>query len=365
MDSIDSSKNLSFTNEELNSANQWSLDEWRLNILNVSRDQMARIIPLINSTNDPDSWKDKIHIVVTTFNTLEQLESFSRASSFEQIYEAISWIIDNKDKNQAKFYPLFVGMSHENFLMLLLHGSGDHVAVLKQESISEPVQHHLTLLTHTLTSALEIQNQLFNNLERQIGALDKTSIDSDLIDNLNAGIQALLNSCKGTELVTSKALLLAWNSNRSDLIEKLSQIKEHAQKLEKLGVGQPKSSDALSTGLYTLIDKALDNVFRDEQGEVIDDNEPALEALVQFSIWYIKDYWEVGLLPHINDAQELELDYSSATEAEQIKHRTVLFETVKNNLEKIGLKTLKDLKENQIYSKAALEIYIKRNLNAF
>jgi hypothetical protein len=86
------------------------------------------------------------------------------------------------------------------------------------------------------------------------------------------------------------------------------------------------------------------------------DNTPALEALVKFNVWYIKDYREVGLLPQL-DATHIPTLFP---EQEDLKHREQLFKIAESNLEKIGLHTLADLKTERIYSKKALIEYIKK-----
>lgn len=359
MDSLDLSKASPFTNEQLNTAHQWSMEDWRQNIPKLSPDQITLILPFATPEKDPTAWKVKTHAVIESLNTPQQLEAVGRTASFEQICEILSWIAAGKDLNQAKLFPLFVGMSQETFLMLLIHASPIQQTLLKQESVSEPVQHHLTLLTHALSSTSDSQNQTFSNLEMQLSSLDLTIIEPDQIAEQEKNIEFLRETCLNTQHLSSKALVITWNSNRTDLIEKLSSIKEQSQKLANLAIGHPRYSDSPSSGLHAILEARLNSVFRDENNKLISDDEPALEALVQFSIWYINDYWEVGLLPHIPTSAELELDSTDTTEQQRIDYRKHLFDEVKENLKRLGLITLQDLKEKRIYSKAALKDFIK------
>lgn len=362
MDSFDLPKSTSFTAEQLSTANQWPIEKWRDIIPKLSPDQIALILPLATPEQDLISWKDKTHAVIEILKTPQQLEAVGRAVSFEQIYEILSWITENRDLNQVKLFPLFVGISQELFFMLLMQASSAQQLLLKQESISEPIQHHLTLLTHALSTTSESQNQTFSNLEMQLESLNLAIMTPEQISEQENVIEFLRETCLNTQLVSSKALAIAWNSNRTDLIEKLSSIKEQSQKLSNLAIGHPKLQDFPATGLYAILENRLNSVFNDENNIPLSEDEPALEALVKFSIWYINDYWEVGLLPQISTTEKLQLNSESVTEQEQIDYRKDLFAIVEKNLEKIGLLTLKDLKKNKIYSKAALKNFIQSNL---
>lgn len=360
MDSSELSKTLSFTAEQLKAAHLWSIEQWRQNISKLAPEQITLILPLASQEQDPASWKKKIRAAIDTLNTPQQLEAVGRTASFEQISEVLSWIAKNKDANQAKLFPFFVGMPQEVFLLLLMQASPEQQTLLKEESITEPIQHQLTLLTHSLSSISNSQNQTFNTLEMQLNSLDLTTIDPDQIIAQEKAIELLRETCLNTQLFSSKALALAWNSNRTDLIEKLSSIKEQSQKLSELAIGYPMISNSPPTGLYATLQNRLNVVFIDDNNKPLNDDEPALEALVKFSIWYISDYWEIGLLPHILDLSQL--NQSSALEKERMEDRLYLFEEVKKNLKKINLFTLGDLKKHKIYSKVALKNYIREHL---
>lgn len=363
MEPLDFSKTGTFTIEQLSTANQWPKEKWRDNLPKLSPDQVALIVPLATSQQDPISWKEKTHAIIEVLNTPQQLEAVGRSVSYEQIYEILSFISDNKEKIQTKLFPLFVGIPQSLFLLLLVQASPELQSLLKQESISEPVQHHLTLLTHALATTSDSQSQTFNALETHLETFDLATTTPDQISEQQKVIEFLRETCLNTQLVASKALAIAWNSNRTDLIEKLSWIKEHSQKLSHSLIGHPKLQESPAAGLYAILETRLDSVFNDENNLPLNDDEPALEALIKFSIWYIKDYWEVGLLPQVSDLADLQMnsELESVTAQEQIDHRKDLFAAVKNNLDKLGLSTLKDLKKHKIYSKTALKDFIQSN----
>lgn len=252
-------------------------------------------------------------------------------------------------------------MSYDFFLLLLIQASPFQEKLLKSESILEPIQHHLTLLIHSLSSIYAEQVQHFTFLENQVKSLDLDTVEQEQIIEQEKAIENLRKSFINIQFLCSKALAIAWNSNRADLIEKLSSIKEQSQKFSTLVIGHQGHPDSPPTGLYDVLKNQLNKVFNDDNNQPLSDDEPAIEALVKFSIWYITDYWEMHLLPGISHS-ELDLDIDASTEHERIDYRRKLFLEVQKNLEKLGLFTLGDLKKNMIYSKVALKNYIQKNL---
>ncbi|MBA3816000.1 MAG: hypothetical protein H0X29_05690 [Parachlamydiaceae bacterium] len=363
MDSLDLSNNPPFTSEQLADANEWSTEQWQQNIPKLSPDQIAIILPIATPQHDPNLWKDKIHTVIEVLKTPQQLEAVGRTATIEQTSEILSWI-NSKQVNQPKLFSLFLGMPQIIFLQLLVQATPEEQNILKQESLSEPIQHHLTLLTHELSSASTSHNQAFSALEMQLRSLDLETTDSEQINELEKIIELFRDACLSTQFLSSKALAIAWNSGRTDLIEKLSSFKEQSQKLSNDAIGQSSGPDASACGLYEIFENRLNSVFNDDNNNPLSDDEPTIEALVKFSIWYIKDYWEIGLLPHISQAQlELELAPSAAIKDEGKDFRKQLFDDVHKNLEKLGLVNLQNLKKNKIYSKTALKNYILSHQN--
>ena len=302
--------------------------------------------------------------MIDLLNTPQHLEAMGRAASFVQFCEILSYIAAGKDVNQAKLFSLFVGMSQEVFLPLLLQATKEQENILRRESLSEPIQHHLTLLTHGLLTISDKQNQTFSTLEMQLGSLDLATISAAQIIEQEKAIEVFRETCTKTQFICSKALAIAWNSTRMDLIEKLSSIKEQSQKLSNVSIGHPQLPDSPATGLYATFESRLESVFFDENNKVLGNDEPAIEAMVKFCIWYINDYWEVGLLPHVRSLSELDRDSNVPSEREKIDHLKFLFSEVSKNLERLNLRTLEDLKKNKIYSKIALKDFIMSHRDA-
>src|SRR5262249_20909592 len=93
----------------------------------------------------------------------------------------------------------------------------------------------------------------------------------------------------------------------------------------------------------------------------VNDDEPALEALVKLSLWYPQDYWQVGLLPQVTDPQLFEREGEISPEQRQALLERLL-EMARANLEKVGLHTAKDLKLAGICSQATLQEYLEGRL---
>ena len=90
------------------------------------------------------------------------------------------------------------------------------------------------------------------------------------------------------------------------------------------------------------------------------DDEPAVEGLVKFSVWYLKDYWELGLLPGVEKQADLDIDMEKHTEAERAEYREKLFTLARDTLDQVGLSTVGDLKNAFIFSKQTLQEYINQ-----
>lgn len=343
-------------------AKDWTADQWKSLIDKMAIEQIAVIIPLATENHDPAHWRQKTRAVIEGLSNPKKIEEVGRVCSAHQIQEIISLSATIKDSLKEKLFPLFIGMPHEVFLRLLIDATPKQLSILKQESLTEPVQHHLTLLTHDLSSRMAQANSSATAFELAVQNLNLVDIDLRQINIEHDKIITLLTSCNSINFISSKALSLAWNTNRTDLIEKLSKIKEQSQRLILQVIGKERSASSAPSGLFLLLEKRLDSVFSSPNDiEALNDEEPATEALVKFSVWYLQDYFDIGLLPDIQHIDQLELDPQNYSEKERSNHREILFQTAEQHLEQLGLFTLSDLKQAKIYSKKALKDFILAN----
>ncbi|MCE5319326.1 MAG: hypothetical protein LLG04_18420, partial [Parachlamydia sp.] len=292
-----------------------------------------------------------------------QLEAAGRNLTLAQIYALLDYAAEGDPQFHWKLSPLLVGMPHGLFAQLLLAASPHQLEVLKLEAVTEPVQHQLTLVTHEVT----------HQLPQVVDRLDQVSVDISLLPIgsqvkdpvlLKRQLKELATWHESTIQMISKVLALAWNSNRPDLIDKLSHAKEWCQKLIAT-IGKPKTPFGEAQGLYARLDENLEAVYGSpslpSSIEAADDDEPAIEGLTKLSFWYLMDYYQIGLLPEISDPALLDLDPATHSEQERLHHREQLMEAVRNNLTKMGLSSVKDLKQAGIYSREALQAYIEQH----
>lgn len=271
-------------------------------------------------------------------------------------------LLDHEGINtlHEKLSPLFVGMTTATFRALLENASQSQLKLLKQEAVTEPLQHQLTLLTDTLSNdVIAFGNDIFTK-ELELNTLPLAEITpADIQAHMN-DIESLAE--KGLDLlpIFNKALTIAWHTNRTDLIEHLSYAKEFCQKSIADVVGSARTPDHSPSGLWAILEKRLNSVYEEFEGstKTLQDDVPAMEALSKFSVWYLKDYWEIGLLPQVAGPAELELNPETHPEKECLEYREGLVLAAKHKLEQLGLFTLADLKKAQIYSRKALQGYI-------
>lgn len=282
--------------------------------------------------------------------TLKVLESLKTSTQLEEAGKGLevgqlAALLEDASSLKEKLPSLFVGLSPEVFAKFLLVIDEQQLKTLKQQSILEPLQHQLLLLAQGLSRELAQIDHSVDQFEKKLEDLEVKELNWQgmvqlLTDIANQGVA--IDSIQNR---ASRALSVAWNSGRSDLIELLSKTREQAQRYRLMIIGMPASGAKDSTGLYARLKAKLYAVY-DPQ---LDDSAPATEALVAFSVWYLKDYAEVGLIPPLLD--ESQLDRAQKEE---------LFNLAKSNLEKYGLKTLGDLKRASIFSKYCLKEYLSQ-----
>ena len=335
----------------------WSLEQWKEEGPKLTSDQISTILPLITEEYEPNQWRDKLKNLISCLEEREKLEALGRSMDIHQILEVLTIAARGDKKIQSKLTPLFVGMPQQMFRLMLKNVTPEHLKLLKQEAVTEAIQHHLTRTTHEFQANLESAMSALEAQEKKILTLPIETIGRKEIDTMMEMVQKTSQDLMGLLQEINITLAIAWNTHRLDLIEQLSQTKEYCQRTLKQVIGSPQSSSNHATGIWSLLEKRLNSVF--EEGERVFDDEPATEALVKFSVWYLEDYWKIGLLPMQAGSEELDLDPTTHSEQERLNYRDSLFKTAENNLEQLGLKTLKDLKKAHIYSKKGLIEYIQ------
>lgn len=329
------------------------LQEYALK-MNESQIRVA-ILHLADSTKP--HWSDSLHALLRGIEELPGLEAIGRVLNLAQLIEFLDFAAVNK--NQAwKLFPIFITIPHPIFSQMLLDLPEKRKQQLQLLCTLEPLQHHLLMYSHELTDLFDLLFKNYLKLENEIFTMEGRNLSSSDLTAIQHSIGELRENVNHVRSKIENALSLAWNAGNSDLIEMLSNYRERYERFLFTTIGHSAQQFAVATGLYQTLEKQLAAVFDESKDnsnvEALKDNEPALEALGRLSLWYIEDYWKIGLLPDVADPKELSLP-SLARDAQLPLHYQ---NKVKQNLKLLGLKTVKDFKRNHIVSKSILSEYI-------
>ncbi|MCE2981989.1 MAG: hypothetical protein LW832_00340 [Parachlamydia sp.] len=283
-------------------------------------------------------------------NDLGLLENLGRELSTSQ-FQAL---LDEMTESPAlikKLSPLLVGLPSPIFIQSLDQMTASQLEVVKQGSIEEPLLHQILLFIHTMENLLLSLKEEVAAKTCFIQALDPLLLSSEELENIEKNIREIKQKAKEPLPAMVNAHLILWNTGQIDLIDRLSCLKDNFHHLihETIGV-----QDEKPRGIYQILSTRLNTVY--ESPALLNDEDPSLEGLACFSIWYLKDYWFLGLLPSIS-ADRLEIEGS---ENDKHIHRQALFQLVQQRLSLLGLETVGDLKKARIFSKDMLLAYLRR-----
>lgn len=333
-------------------------------IPSLTPEQVGAITLLLHAHHE-SHWREKLTLLIENLKETKSLEAVGRNLSLTQALHLLDEFSKKEQGHLWKLSPLLVGMSHRLFSQILISTSQQHIQTLKQEVMAEPLQHHLTVTVHEITHQIPEFLVRLNTLEREIESIKASEIGHIELKTLTHKIEDEMRCYDEIITKINKSLMLVWNTNRTDLIEKFSAAKEILQKLINKVVGVRRSKTHEASGLFAKLEEHLNCVYgkiEDPQDiEALEDDDPALEALTKLSLWYLRDYWEIGLLPHIASPEELEFENALLLDEERLGSRDKNYQEVIKNLSKIGLHDVKDLKEAKIFSKVSLSEYIKKN----
>lgn len=317
-----------------------------------------QLVSLIRSCDNKSS-QLKLLAVIEHSHSTNQLEVIGQTLSTKQFLTILENIASDLKGNRISFdklSPLLVGLRSEIFCKSLKEGSELQLKTLKHEGLLEPLEKQiLNLINYTEEILLKTQVRA-QEIHQKIKELALTSIGYQTLHELQDEIEDLKFSLDDLIQILDQALAITWNTHRIDLIEKLSQLKEHVHFNLTHLVGV--KSEPSTMGLNGILQKTLFDIY-DENFKKSNIDEKAIDGLAKLSVWYLKDYWELGLLPHINNIQELEPAFKTVDE--KLAFRQKIFDLVQENLNKLGLSTIGSLKKAEIFSKGMLKEYIKNN----
>ena len=359
-------------NPDFSTCTQEQLTQW---VDSASSDDIQRaatqfsedhISPIVNSLRESPRLAEKLEktrAIVLGLSERPQIEEVGRSVDLSQALDLIDHHRELETEGLWKLGPLFVGLPTQVFTETLTKGTKPQLDVLKHEGVTEPIQHHLTLLSLDLTQRLETLTPELDSLTQQIQEVDFTTCTKPQFTSLITAIDTLRRAYQQILELSNEALAIAWNTNREDLVEKYNTIKTTAHRGVTEFVGYPKSNSRQPSGLFTLIEQALNSVYSSPDTPPLDDDTPAIEALVTFKLWYLKDYWEIGLFPSITSPDQLNLDPSTHSEEQCLQRREELFAQARRNMEKAGLTTVCDLKQALIFSRETLQDHLRTHLD--
>lgn len=324
-----------------------------------SKDQILTLI-MVLSEETSSEWREKTRAVVEGLAEKNQLEVVGSALSVDQALDLLGHYPKWEDRHRIKLIALLVGMANKTFIETLYKANQGHIQVLKLESMTEPVQHHLIMLSHLAAKQFEALDEEIIQLEKQIALINPLKMNSSDKETIENSIHALREKYKPIEISVDKGLGIAWNTGKLDLIDSLSTIKERLQRLILLTLGQPKHGNDEATGLYHELDKNLFSIYGNPANasdvQALHDEDPAIEGLARIGVWYLEDYFNLGLLP--SDQKITEAQLKDLSENERAEYRAKLFKEAEITLKRFGLTTVKDLKSAFIFSRQTLGEYL-------
>lgn len=319
-------------------------------------EDLASWVNSIDENHDPE-WHNRIVELFRQINDRLHLETLGKAVTAQQTLAIIKSCHRANVIEQSKLPPFLAGLQESVFRQVLSEAKNIEMQVLKRESLTEQIQHHLTLFIAEMGNTIRDYTILITTLEKDIDQFSVEELSKEEVLLLFERIDGVSNQFSQALEQTNQALALSWNTMRLDLIEKLNAIKDVFYKFSALVIGHPRTAEANPRGLYAKLEEKLFLVYGNPNNalEIVRDDEPAFNALSKLSLWYVQDYWDIGLLPGIKNPQLL-------PEKDLSKNRENLIQEAKNNLDKTGLRTVKDLKEALIFSKTTIKNFIENRL---
>lgn len=342
---------------------QSPIKDLKSGVASLPPQQLTACVSLLQTQDHTDSLQRLIAIIQAT-DEAARLEAVGKGFSVTQFLSILS-AIDQHALPIEKLSPLLVGLIPAVFQQALMQISDSQLEILKQESLTEPLQHQLTLFIHAFERLCQEQEAATIQLYKYVEEQKLEYLTYQLLAQIENRIKEIRKSSEGYLAAIDQALAITWTTNRLDLITNLNQLKERFFHQVHQQIGSPRSVNYPASGIFGTLEQFLNGAFApttmSEDKESLSDEDAAIEGLAKFSIWYLPDYWEIGLLPNIHKPEELELDSEKFEEKERFVHRQLLFSTIQENLNKLNLFKVSDLKKFQIYSKTMLKEYIAKN----
>jgi len=327
-------------------------------IVKMSADQVNAAFGAMDKELD-HRWKKKTRAAFVGLADRESLEAAGRALSLWQALEILDISEEMGHASHVKLSPVLVGLPYRVFLSILRIATAKQLEILKHASIAEPIQHHLTVFIHEMGKEGEASYLRLHELGVELQRLNLTRLGVKELQAIRVAIDRVAASNGETIDNISTALSLAWNSNRPDLVDKLTVLKEGFVRQRQEQIGRP---EAPLSGLYFILDEHLKSVYGDSADvDAAHDDESPFEALAKLGLWYLDDYWNIGLLPRVKTKGQLRLNPQKHSAQACERHRENLIATIQANLATLGLDSVGDFKTAGLYSEPLLREFIQQH----
>ncbi len=313
-----------------------------------------------------DATSQRICALFLGLSSKEQVVAVGRVMNTKFTMLLIQELIQRDQRHLWKISSLLIGLTQRVFKKVLTNASDDQLEVLQHEAMKEPLQHHLTVYAHEAGQEL---NQIIDELlqiEKEIAAYDLATLTRSELHAQLRQIESYHERIDTFLTKIARALGIAWNTNRPDLIDQLNKIQDTCRRTLEMTLGTPRGKETEPTGLYRILEERVCCAFRGEkEAEQLKDEEPNVEALAAMDLWTLKDYWEMGLLPSIANESDLKLNPDSHSDKECQNYRENLMDEVKENLDALGLSSVRDFKRAYIGTAKLLHDYIESRSASF
>lgn len=322
---------------------QSSLEEFRKTIPSLAFPDLVEGLTILQ-TQPTENGKNKLEHVFSYVTSGVELESLSKHFSPESFLCFLEFII-KQPQFQDQLTFVLIGLPPSVFSQALHLLTEKHLILLQIASKIEPLQYQLTQFYHegeTLKQHVEQRVQLF---KQELLTIMTEQMTPDLLQNLIGNIDHLRNLLIDYLERASAALAIVWHTDRIDLIEKLSSMNESIQHQLSHLIGHSAFDHLPASGLYAFLEQNLSNIF----DSTLNDDDAAIEGMTRLSVWHLKDYAELGLLP------------SMQSHDKELVAKQTLNSLVQVQLERLGIGKVRDLKKFHLFSKYLLKDYIEKH----
>lgn len=329
------------------------IEEFKSEFPSMTLSQIGNCFVILQNESSSKS-KRKADELFKYIDKTSQLEKFGESINLSSWMAIVDYITQHPIFHH-RLSNVLVGLNPSVFFQSLFYFNEEQLSLLKHESIFEPLKYHLNLYIHECEKQLIQIDVNLENLKNDF-LLNKNEplIEEYLQESEEKIINVQDHLYEFVECI-QKVLSIVWNTNRIDLIDKLSSLNESFQHRLSI-IGQKSTSNNSSTGMFSILDQSLSSIYEDAS---LTDQDSAMEGLTRLNIWHLKDYWNLGLLPSINKEEVDDEQFNNSTQLESYQN---LLNLVQKQLKVLGIETVRDLKKARIYSLSLLRKYIDERI---